>query len=284
MQWAYHLVLPWATFAILFAALYVRMIRANVMEALGEDYVRTARAKGAPEWLVMRSHVLRNALLPGRDDARHGHRHRARRRDLHGIRLRAARSRQDRSSTRSSAFDLPTIAGGRGLRHASASSVFNLIVDCSLYALHRSRIRLGQPGDPSDGASRGQRPEDVLQDGRRCRPGGRRRLVHRRQGPDARHRRRVWLGQERHVPDDHGPEPEADGDLDRHRALEGRGPADREPAPAARDPRQRDRDDLPGSDDEPQPGAQDRGPARRGDASARRRLEEAVARACGSSC
>jgi peptide/nickel transport system permease protein len=64
VQWAYHLILPWMTFAILFAALYVRMIRANVMEALGEDYVRTARAKGAPEWLVMRSHVLRNALLP----------------------------------------------------------------------------------------------------------------------------------------------------------------------------------------------------------------------------
>ena len=64
VQWAYHLILPWVTFAILFAALYVRMIRANVMEALGEDYVRTARAKGAPEWLVMRSHVLRNALLP----------------------------------------------------------------------------------------------------------------------------------------------------------------------------------------------------------------------------
>ena len=52
------------TFVFLFAALYVRMIRANVMEALDEDYVRTARAKGAPEWLVMRSHVLRNALLP----------------------------------------------------------------------------------------------------------------------------------------------------------------------------------------------------------------------------
>ena len=52
------------TFALLYAALYARMVRANVMEALGEDYVRTARAKGAPEWLVMRSHVLRNALLP----------------------------------------------------------------------------------------------------------------------------------------------------------------------------------------------------------------------------
>jgi peptide/nickel transport system permease protein len=64
VQWAYHMILPWATFAVLFAALYVRMIRASVMETLNEDYVRTARAKGAPEWLVMRSHVLRNALLP----------------------------------------------------------------------------------------------------------------------------------------------------------------------------------------------------------------------------
>ena len=64
MQWAYHLILPWMTFMILFAALYVRMIRANVIETLNEDYVRTARAKGAPEHLVMRSHVLRNAMLP----------------------------------------------------------------------------------------------------------------------------------------------------------------------------------------------------------------------------
>jgi peptide/nickel transport system permease protein len=63
-QWAYHLILPWITFAILFAALYARMIRANVMEAMNEDYVRTARAKGAPEAQVMRQHVLRNAMLP----------------------------------------------------------------------------------------------------------------------------------------------------------------------------------------------------------------------------
>jgi len=64
VQWAYHMVLPWITYAILFAALYVRMIRANVIDAMSEDYVRTARAKGAPEWRVLRSHVLRNALLP----------------------------------------------------------------------------------------------------------------------------------------------------------------------------------------------------------------------------
>jgi peptide/nickel transport system permease protein len=63
-QWFYHMILPWWTFAILFAALYVRMIRANVMETMNEDYVRTARAKGAPERRVLRVHVLRNALLP----------------------------------------------------------------------------------------------------------------------------------------------------------------------------------------------------------------------------
>jgi peptide/nickel transport system permease protein len=63
-QWFYHMILPWCTFAILFAALYVRMIRANVMETMNEDYVRTARAKGAPERRVLTKHVLRNALLP----------------------------------------------------------------------------------------------------------------------------------------------------------------------------------------------------------------------------
>src|SRR6266487_942851 len=64
VQWAYHMFLPWMTFMLLFAALYVRMIRANVMETMNEDYVRTARAKGAPESRVLAAHVLRNALLP----------------------------------------------------------------------------------------------------------------------------------------------------------------------------------------------------------------------------
>jgi peptide/nickel transport system permease protein len=64
VQWFWHLVLPWITFAALYAALYVRMVRANVLEALHDDYVRTARAKGASEIRVVRKHVLRNALLP----------------------------------------------------------------------------------------------------------------------------------------------------------------------------------------------------------------------------
>ena len=62
--WAYHMILPWFTFALLFAALYARMIRAGILETLNEDYVRTARAKGAGTWRVLRRHVLRNALLP----------------------------------------------------------------------------------------------------------------------------------------------------------------------------------------------------------------------------
>jgi peptide/nickel transport system permease protein len=64
VQWAHSLVLPWFTFALLYAALYTRMIRANVMEKMNEDFVRTARAKGASESRVMKTHILRNAMLP----------------------------------------------------------------------------------------------------------------------------------------------------------------------------------------------------------------------------
>jgi peptide/nickel transport system permease protein len=64
VNWAYHLILPWITFMILFAALYVRLIRANVMETMSEDYVRTAKAKGASQRRVMVQHVLRNSMLP----------------------------------------------------------------------------------------------------------------------------------------------------------------------------------------------------------------------------
>jgi peptide/nickel transport system permease protein len=62
--WAYHLLLPWLTLALGLAALYARMIRANTMETLHEDFVRTGRGKGLGEWAVVRSHVLPNALTP----------------------------------------------------------------------------------------------------------------------------------------------------------------------------------------------------------------------------
>lgn len=63
-SWFTHLILPWLAFALLFIALYSRMVRASVMEVLGEPYVRTARAKGMTEFRLLRSHVLRTALLP----------------------------------------------------------------------------------------------------------------------------------------------------------------------------------------------------------------------------
>ena len=63
-HWAYHLILPWASFTFLFAALYARMIRATLLETANEDYVRTARAKGASGRRVLVHHMLRNSMLP----------------------------------------------------------------------------------------------------------------------------------------------------------------------------------------------------------------------------
>ena len=63
-QWFTHMLMPWFTFSLVFAALYVRMIRATVLETLQQDYVGFARAKGMSEWAVMRRHVLPNAFIP----------------------------------------------------------------------------------------------------------------------------------------------------------------------------------------------------------------------------
>lgn len=59
-----HLVLPAATLATMGVAYYARVVRSELVEALGEDYVRTARAKGLPERTVLVRHALRNALGP----------------------------------------------------------------------------------------------------------------------------------------------------------------------------------------------------------------------------
>lgn len=64
VEWFWHLMLPCFTLAFFFCALYTRMVRANVLEALDEDWVRTAHAKGGGEWYTIRRHVLKAALLP----------------------------------------------------------------------------------------------------------------------------------------------------------------------------------------------------------------------------
>ena len=62
--WAAGLVLPWCTLALLFCAGYIRLTRAQVREAMSEDFFRTALAKGLPHRRVVRRHALRAALTP----------------------------------------------------------------------------------------------------------------------------------------------------------------------------------------------------------------------------
>lgn len=61
---AQHLVLPTITLGCFFMAVYVRLTRASMLEVIGMDFVKTARAKGVSPSRVIRTHVLRNALLP----------------------------------------------------------------------------------------------------------------------------------------------------------------------------------------------------------------------------
>jgi peptide/nickel transport system permease protein len=62
--WADHLLLPWTVLALLFAAIYARMVRGNLLDAMGEDFIRTARAKGLSESRVIFRHGLRASLAP----------------------------------------------------------------------------------------------------------------------------------------------------------------------------------------------------------------------------
>jgi peptide/nickel transport system permease protein len=64
LEWAYHLVLPWITLAVLYLGFYSRVLRSTMLDVMNEDYVRTARAKGLSEGRVMRKHVMRNSLIP----------------------------------------------------------------------------------------------------------------------------------------------------------------------------------------------------------------------------
>ena len=63
-HWASHLVMPWLVFGALNAALFTMMVRSLVLEELQEEYVRTARAKGAGDRRIVVRHLLRNVTLP----------------------------------------------------------------------------------------------------------------------------------------------------------------------------------------------------------------------------
>ena len=63
-MWLYHLILPSITLSVIYIALIARVTRAAVLETLGEDYIRTARAKGLAETKVLLNHALSNAAVP----------------------------------------------------------------------------------------------------------------------------------------------------------------------------------------------------------------------------
>jgi peptide/nickel transport system permease protein len=62
--WLSHMILPWVVLALLYAAAYARMTRGNLLETMGQDYIRTARVKGLPERTVILKHGLRASLTP----------------------------------------------------------------------------------------------------------------------------------------------------------------------------------------------------------------------------
>jgi peptide/nickel transport system permease protein len=64
VQFFQTMILPWIVLAILYAAFYTRLTRNQMLDTLGEDYIRTARAKGLPERVVIRKHGLRAGLTP----------------------------------------------------------------------------------------------------------------------------------------------------------------------------------------------------------------------------
>ena len=63
-EWAQILFLPWLTLAFAYAALYTRFVRSSVIDTSNEDYIRTARAKGLTESVILGKHTLRAALAP----------------------------------------------------------------------------------------------------------------------------------------------------------------------------------------------------------------------------
>jgi peptide/nickel transport system permease protein len=63
-SWIGHMILPWVVLALLYAAFYARMARGNLLDTMGQDFMRTARVKGLPESTVILKHGLRASLTP----------------------------------------------------------------------------------------------------------------------------------------------------------------------------------------------------------------------------
>ena len=238
-MWAYDLILPWITLAFLYAAVYARLTRAGMLETMGEDYIRTARAKGLQERTVVVKHGLRAALTPiltifGLDL---------------GLLLGGAILTE-------STFSLPGIGKFVDRRHQRQRPAAGPGRDPVRGVLHR-------PGEPDRGPPlRGGRPEgeavmtrrsletdepalprtarpaDPLPDRRRPGQVRRRAVLHARARQDAGHRGRVGLRQERDQPRHPGPAQRQRREISGEIWLGRRGARQRRPGPRARAARQ----------------------------------------------
>ena len=246
-QWALHLLFPWLTLATLYAGIYARVLRSEMLVALNEDYVRTARAKGVSERRILLKHALRCSLIPIVS--------------LFGLDFGALIG--GAALLTEVVFGLPGI--GKLTFDALQNVDLPVIMGCVLYAAFfvvlanarrrprstpRSTRGCAVPDQPRQAIpSRRPRPDRPLPVTPRRRHRGRRPELHRRRGRGARHRRRVRVGQER-VHDEHS-EADPRSELRGHRA----GAVPRAGSDRLRDKqmpdaaRPRDRDDLPGSDD-----------------------------------
>jgi peptide/nickel transport system permease protein len=139
-RWLGHMIVPWCTLALAYTAVYARLTRNNLLEALSEDYIRTARAKGLAERAVVLRHALRSALTPiatifGMDMALlvGGAVITETVFNLQGLGWLAITGAQTQ--------DLPTVLGVV-LCTAGAVTIMNLVVDV-LYAFLDPRVRYG---------------------------------------------------------------------------------------------------------------------------------------------
>ena len=241
VKWFESLILPWAVVAAGGAAIYARLIRGSLIETMGEDYIRTARAKGLSR--APRGAAPRAAFgdQPDRDDPRARHRRadrqlRARRNGLQHPRHRAPELHRDHPC------GLPDRA-----RHGAASRRCSSSSPTSSWT---SPTRSSIPGCATHeragaaAARRGsaRRVPDGRRRGARCRRG----LLRGRARADAGDRRRVGLGQDGLVADDARPHAHAGRTRVGADPVRGQRPRGLVRSRAAHDQGQRDRDGLPG--------------------------------------
>ena len=288
-HWFGHMILPWTVLALLYMAIYARLTRNNLLETLGEDYIRTARAKGLSERKVILKHGLRASLTPivtifGLDMA---------------LLVGGAIITESVFNIQGLGWlaingaitqDLPTVLGVV-ICTATAVAIANLVVDI-IYAFLDPRVRGSHDrrrAPSSSGARRRRSSTSATSPSasapatascRRSRTSRSRSAAARRSASSASRAPGKSVTSLAIM----GLLNRAYADIDGEILFEGRDLLKLEARRAAQDPRPRRLDDLPGPVRLPAPDVPGRRPDRRGGARAPGRLEEGRDRPARSSC